>query len=157
MNKKLIQKPYDWNKCMMNMAFEISKMSKDPRSKIGAVLVSKDKRQISIGYNGFPSLIPDVKEWWENRNDDKDIEFMKYDLVNHAEYNAIAQCPFDIIGSSLYVTVRPCLDCALKIVTEKISKVYYANEITNVNGMDLKAKKVEKLFKIAGIELIKCQ
>lgn len=148
---EIIEKPENWHKCMMEMAFSISKMSKDPSSKIGCVIVSPDKRRITVGYNGFPSAVPDKKQWWELRDKDNK-EFCKYDLCNHAEINAIIQAKTDLTGWSAYVTHQPCLDCARVIVTTGIKNVYYSIGNEKVT-MDLKLEKVKKLFKIADINL----
>jgi len=148
---EIIQKPENWHKCMMEMAFCISKMSKDPSTKVGCVIVSPDKRRITVGYNGFPSLIQDKRVWWEQR--DKNLEdYCKYDLSNHAEMNAIIQAKTDLSGWSLYVTHQPCLDCARAIVTTGIKNVYYSMG-NDKASMDLKLPKVKKLFKMANVKL----
>lgn len=134
----------------MKMAFDIAELSKDPKTKTGAILVSPDKRSISIGYNGFPPGFPDRKLWLNNR--DNEEEFTKYELTNHAERNAIDQCHFnDLSGWSIYCTHKPCLDCARAILTKKLSIVYWSIGQEGVK-MDLKSKKVDKLFNLMGIK-----
>ena len=154
---KKLPKPYDWDKCMMEMALTISKMSKDTNTKTGAILVSPDKSTISIGYNGFPILVPDYEEWWENR-DNENITFIKYDLINHAEENAISQAKQSVKDWTLYVTHYPCIRCARRIVTEQLAKVYYhydrSHLIMKTNKEDLmQLEKVKSLFSIANIEI----
>ena len=48
-----------------SMAREISKLSKDENTKIGAVIVAKDGTPISWGYNGTVSGFDDsgIHEW----------------------------------------------------------------------------------------------
>lgn len=125
-------------------------MSKDPNTKVGCVIVSPDKRRFTVGYNGFPSSIPDYKKWWNNKNCDD--ELCKYDLVNHAEVNAIMQAKTDLTGWSLYCTHFNCLDCARLICTTGISNVYYKESQDNVS-MDLNMQKVRMLYKEAGIKV----
>jgi dCMP deaminase len=131
----------------MDIAKVISRLSKDPSTKIGCALVSPDGKKIIPAYNGFPSLVPDNKTWWGNR-DENEGEFCKYDLAVHAELNALDNANCDVSGWSLYITCRPCLPCALQIVSRKIANVYYLNKKIN---MDIKADKVNRLFKLADI------
>lgn len=139
---------------MLGVAFQFSLMSKDPSTQVGALLVSPDRRRVCGGYNGFPSAIPDGADWWETRRRvSGDDDFTKYDLVNHAEQNAMSQAKCDLDGWTLYCTHRPCLDCARRIVTEGVSRVVYAYETTSRRGMDLCVSKVNRLFSIAGVRL----
>ena len=48
----------------MAMAKLISKRSKDPNTQVGAVIVSKDDRILSVGYNGFPNGCSDDEFPW---------------------------------------------------------------------------------------------
>ena len=148
---ELIPKPADWNHVMIQMAFTISQMSKDPSTKVGAIVVSPNRELVSFGYNGFPKSIPDDKKWWENRGEDPE-DFTKYDLVCHAESNAMSQPNCDLTGWYLYVTHFPCLNCALRAVREGIKKVYYCLDPDHMK-MDQQEEKVKKLFALAGIEL----
>lgn len=144
-------KPQNWDVVMMRMAFVIASMSKDPSTKVGAVLVSPDRTRISVGYNGFPRQIPDKVQWWENR-EAADTEFTKYDLVRHAEMNAITQAKTDLTQWTLYVTHHPCLECAKNIVAEGIARVIYCIEVQQIN-MNINQLKIERMFEIAGVAL----
>ncbi len=149
MSKATLPKPQDWDSVMMRMACVIATMSKDPATKVGAVLVSPDRTRISVGYNGFPRRVPDMKKWWMNRDADTK-EFSKYELVRHAEMNAITQAKTDLAGWTLYVTHHPCLDCAKHIVAEGISRVVYYLSPEQI-FMSINQRKITKLFKIAGV------
>mgnify|MGYP006277900781 CR=1 FL=1 len=158
-NAPLVPKPYNWDKCMMEDAFNIARMSKDPSSKIGAVVVSPDKTQISKGYNGFPKRIPDSAAWWFNRGENPNT-FTKYMLVNHAEENAISQAKKSLVGWTIYVTHFPCIRCARRIVTEGIVKVFYYYDpkivtMKTKSGEDLmQSEFVKEMFTLANVELI---
>ena len=71
-----------WDTRFMKLAREISTWSKDPSSKIGAVIVNDERRILATGYNGFPKGIEDTEE----RLNDRD---QKYPLIVHAEMNAL--------------------------------------------------------------------
>ena len=48
-----------WDERFVRIAFEVATWSKDPGTKVGAVLVA-DRRIIASGYNGFPQGIEDL-------------------------------------------------------------------------------------------------
>lgn len=148
-----IPSPIDWNTVLMQMAYVVAQRSKDPSAKVGCVVVSPDRRQISFGYNGFPAKdVPDYVEWWHRRTVDEDTDdFCKYDLVNHAEVNAMFQARTDLTNWSLYCTVYPCLNCMRLIVTSGIKHVYYSEYAPTV--LNLQQSKGAKLLKLAGVTL----
>lgn len=139
-----------WDEMWLLQAFLASERSKDPSTRVGAVVVSPDNRQSTVGYNGFPSRVKDLKDWWNNRGED-DVLFTKYDLVLHAESNAMDNAQDDLEGWTLYCTHHPCLDCAKRIVGKRIARVVIPKESDDTT-MDLKHDKVAALFQHAGVE-----
>jgi len=102
----------------MRMAHEVASWSKDPSTKVGCVLV-KDRKIISMGYNGFPRLIEDDL----NRLIDREV---KYEMTVHAEQNAVITAALHGIstaGSTAYVTFSPCSRCAAVLINAGISTV----------------------------------
>lgn len=107
-----------WHKRFLELAEHISTWSKDPSSKIGAVIVDKNRRIVSTGYNGFAIGVEDKKERLENRE-------IKYKIVLHAEENAIQFSKQDLTGCSLYVSgLPPCAHCASLIIQSGIKNIY---------------------------------
>ena len=101
----------DWDLHFLSIAKLCSKKSKDPSTKVGAVIVSKDNKIISTGYNGFPKEIIDYNEWYTNRE-------IKYSKIIHAEENAIINKGLNDIteGSCIYVyPLKPCEKCYDKL------------------------------------------
>ena len=91
-------------------------MSKDPSTKVGAVLV-RDRRIISTGYNGFPKGITD-----DGRLNDRSL---KYQMVVHAEMNALLHSS-DTIGSTLYMYgfgSAPCGNCTKHLIAAGVRNV----------------------------------
>ena len=62
-----MKKSLKWVKRYMRIAREVSYWSKDPSSKIGAVIVSETGRILATGYNGFPEKMEDNPSDYENR------------------------------------------------------------------------------------------
>lgn len=107
-----------WDIRFMRMAHEVASWSKDPSTKVGCVLV-KDRKIISMGYNGFPRLVEDDL----NRLIDREV---KYEMTVHAEQNAVITAALHGIstaGSTAYVTFSPCSRCAAVLINAGISTV----------------------------------
>ena len=107
-----------WDIRFMRMAHEVASWSKDPSTKVGCVLV-KDRKIISMGYNGFPRLIEDDL----NRLIDREV---KYEMTVHAEQNAVITAALHGIstaGATAYVTFHPCSRCAAVLINAGISTV----------------------------------
>ena len=116
------------DKVFINIAKETSTLSHCVRSKVGAVLV-KDGNIISFGYNGTPSGM-------DNSCEEDNVTFPH---VIHAECNAIlkaAKTGNSVDGSTLYLTLSPCLDCSKLILQSAIKRVVYLNEYRNTQGID---------------------
>lgn len=110
-----------WNKRFMDLAGFIASWSKDPSHKIGAVIVNKDKKIISTGFNGFAKGIEDTEE----RLNDKSI---KRALMLHAEENAILHAKQDLSNCDIYISgYLCCIHCASLIIQSGIKTVYYKN------------------------------
>ncbi len=97
--------PEEWDNFLMAMAVHVSTMSKDPDRKVGALLVSPDRRQVSFGYNGFPAAVPDEPALLGDK-------VFKLAHMVHAEDNCLRQAPFSPVGCTLFVTRFPCTHCA---------------------------------------------
>ncbi len=102
----------------MELASFIAAWSKDPSTKVGAVIVDpRNKRIVSTGFNGFPFGVEDKAE----RLDDRSI---KYEMVVHAETNALMFAGNQASGCTLYVTpLPPCARCAVLIIQSGIRRV----------------------------------
>lgn len=105
-----------WDYRFLNLAHHISLWSKDPSTKSGAVVVGKTKRQVAIGFNGFPPQIPDDPAFLADRE-------LKYRYTMHAERNALDNATFDVEGGTLYVTFPPCHECAKSMISRGIKRV----------------------------------
>jgi len=145
MKQKYIDLYMDW-------AARAADLSHAKRLQVGAVIV-KDDSVISYGYNGMPAgwdndcedkvwdkgaggwLDPEefdakypYEEWHEGAQ-----RLVRYGLktkpeVLHAESNAIAKLAKSSnsgLGSTIFVTHSPCIECAKLIAQAGISSVYY--------------------------------
>ena len=120
-----------------------AKQSKDPNTKVGAIIV-KDDRLISSGWNGFARGVNDLHERWQRPT--------KYEFVVHAEANAICNAAKEGIstnGATMWVNLFPCLQCADLIIQSGINEVVVTNiEESLSSRCDISRIKFEE----AGIE-----
>lgn len=114
-----------WDKRFLRLAREISSWSKDPSTKVGAVIVDDNNRIISVGYNGFPQGVEDSEERLLDRQ-------KKYDIIVHGEMNAILFANKSLVGCTLYTwPFEPCSKCAGVIIQSGIKRVV---SIVNTNS-----------------------
>lgn len=107
-----------WDKRFMGLAVSVGFWSKDPDEKVGAYLVSPDKRMTQHGYNGFPPGIADTPERLKDKR-------LKNELMIHAEQNAIDNADRSVRGWAMYVTKPPCMECAKRIISRGISRIIH--------------------------------
>jgi dCMP deaminase len=115
-----------WDESFMLHAVVTANRSKDPSSQVGAVLVGKNNRILSLGYNGAPNMWDDDKFPWGRK---ADVEtHTKYPYVIHAETNAILNYKGDnkdLDGATVYTTLYPCQNCAKFLAQAGIKRVVY--------------------------------
>ena len=104
----------------MRIAREISTWSKDPSSKIGAVIVNDERRILATGYNGFPRGIEDSEERLNNRDE-------KYPRIVHGEMNALMNALYSgvsVKNATIYVWGLPvCSECTKSVIQSGIKRV----------------------------------
>lgn len=143
-----------WKNRFIEAAKMVGSWSKDPSTKVGAVLVNPETRTIiSTGYNGFPRGVGD----YGSRLDDREV---KYKLVVHAEANAITQAARDgisTVGSWLFISpLPPCSSCAGLLAQAGITKVLISHEDfkgKNARWVEDYQQNTSTIFKESGIDL----
>ena len=118
-----------WDEYFMHLAEESAERSKDPSTKVGACLV-KNKRVLSLGYNGAPRRFPDSEVPATSYEMDNIIH-QKNTFMVHAELNAILNYGGnlgDLEGASIYVTIFPCHECAKILAQLGIKEIIYRND-----------------------------
>jgi dCMP deaminase len=115
----------------MNVAQVIAQRSQCSRKQVGAVVVTIDERVAATGYNGPPAgwSTPggDCSEWCPRARGNNDTGHDYTNCVSvHAEMNALLYSSRrDVAGGTLYVTTRPCLDCAKAIANSGVVRVVW--------------------------------
>jgi len=112
----------DWDSYFMDIAFQVAERSTCPRRSVGALVV-KDKRIKGTGYNGSPAGLAHCL--------DEGCLMVNNHCIRtiHAEINALLECsPAERKGATIYVTDRPCAECAKCIINCGISRVVFARD-----------------------------
>jgi dCMP deaminase len=132
----------------MRTAETFAELSHARRLHVGAIVV-KDDRIISIGYNGMPA-------GWDNNCEDEVVDsFAGFEgaihntrlrtkpEVLHAERNALdklAKGNEGGLGSTMFITHAPCLECAKSIYGAGIRQVFYGEEYRSTDGVEFLKK-----------------
>ncbi|SFO40063.1 dCMP deaminase [Algoriphagus ornithinivorans] len=136
MSKLLIMSKPDFDDIFMELAVNLAKRSHCIKKHVGAVL-TKDTRIISIGYNGPPAGTHNCDVEFPENGCARDSKG-SCSLALHAEQNAILYAVKNntsVEGSTLYVTLAPCLPCARIIFSMGISKVVYLFSYAEYKGI----------------------
>ncbi|CAG0883864.1 unnamed protein product [Cyprideis torosa] len=138
----------EWDEYFMAVACLSSMRSKDPASQVGACIVNQERLIVATGYNGMPVGCNDGElPWGKNSADEL---YNKYMYVCHAEMNAILnKNSADIRGSTIFVALFPCNECAKLIIQAGISKVIYLSDKHREKKSTIASK---CLLDLAGIE-----
>ena len=129
-----------WHEYFMSIALLASCRSPCQRLNVGCVIV-KDKRIISMGYNGFISGA-EHKRFIRDGHEKATV---------HSEINAITDCAkrgVSLNNSKIYITHYPCLDCFKSIASSGIKNIIYLDDYRN-------DKLVEELNKDINIPITK--
>jgi dCMP deaminase len=140
----------NWDDYFMSLAILVSMRSKDPSSKVGAVLVNSERKIIGTGYNGYPAGCNEAEFGWERDIEEKGWMNTKYPYVVHAEANAILNTVSPTRGAELFVTLYPCNECAKFVIQSGIKKVNY---LQNKYAESDICQASKKLLEVAGVEV----
>lgn len=144
-----------WDEYFVSISLLTKNRSNCIKRKVGCIIV-KDNRILSLGYNGTPI---NTKNCYEggckrcfdqyNKKDKKDISGKALDLCMclHAEENALLFInKNDLVDSTMYVTLIPCIGCVKKILQCKIKRIVYIEnyspEIDNLSKKILKENNI---------------
>jgi len=127
------EKQDNWHRRYLRIANEYAAESKDPKFKVGALIVTPDD-VLYPGYNGD-------ERGGSNTRDSMDTGGSGF---IHGEINALIKFnPSLHKGSVMYITYNPCIVCARAIInTRSIDAVFYDKEYSgDMRGVDLLRKR----------------
>ncbi len=143
-----------WDEYFMSNAILVSARSKDPHNRVGACIVNKDNKVLSVGYNGLTrGMNDDYFDWLSSGEKTGIKKNIKDYYVVHAERNAILNHRGnvdDLKGSTLYVTWFPCTECTKEIVQVGIKKVVYLRNYSKKDEVEISKIMLEQ----AGVQIV---
>ena len=114
-----------WDSYFMKITEMVASRSTCDRALVGCVLVNRDHRIVSTGYNGSVSGNPHCDDVGHTMRDGHCIATI------HAEMNAILYCAKEGIptkGTICYVTHFPCLNCTKALIQAGICEIIYKDD-----------------------------
>ena len=103
-----------WDARFTELAAHVAQWSKDPTTKVGAVLVDQRNRVVSLGFNGPPRGVVDDPSMSREE---------KLKRTIHAEENALLFARQDVEGCTIYVTHPPCGPCTAKLIQAGVERI----------------------------------
>ena len=141
-----------WDEYFMGVAHLSGMRSKDPNTQVGACIVSKKNKILSMGYNGFPLGCSDEEVPWAREGEELET---KYPFVTHSELNAILNYRGGSLeGTKLYVSLFPCNECAKAIIQSGIRRIVYESDKYADTDGTVASK---TMLKAAGVELVRIE
>ena len=135
-----------WDTRMLQLAALTATWSKDPSTKVGAVITDGANRVVSQGYNGLPRGVSDDPAILADRDE-------KLRRTIHAEMNAVLFAGRSVAGCTIYVTHPPCARCAAVLIQSGIARVVHADRALRPDwAADLASAR--SMFAEAGITVI---
>ncbi len=118
-----LEDPTLWDRRFLDRAEDISRWSKDPSTKVGAIAVI-DRMEIASGYNGLPRGVADTYQ----RLHDRETKLL---MTAHAETNLLAHAArqgVKLKGCTVYVTMFPCSHCAGLLINAGVARIVVPRE-----------------------------
>ena len=136
-----------WDLRMLGLAKHYSGWSRDPSTKVGAV-IARGKYPVAMGFNGFPAGLSDDPELYQDRE-------TKYARIQHAEGNALAaalRMGVRVAGATIYTwPFPPCGECAKQIISSGIARVVSTPPSPDLQSRWPSLEVAKGLFQEAGI------
>ena len=135
----------NWKEYFNQLAHTVSIKSKDPSTKVGCVIVDKENRVLSQGDNGFVAGSDESKLTWARP--------MKYQLVIHAELNALLFARQNLSGSVAYITHAPCDACLKHLLQVGIKEIYYKDVAIMRRSEQIQKEAIKMLLESTGAKV----
>lgn len=130
-NERADEKRDRWDRHFLQLCLDHARMSRDPSTRVGAIIVGPDRELRSAGFNGLPRGIADTSKRLADRE-------LKNRLVVHGEMNAVlaaARVGIPVKGCTLYLAATdatdasklwggpPCVRCTVELIQAGIVEI----------------------------------
>lgn len=125
-----------WDEWGLALAGAVALRADCTRRRVGAVIMTADHSIVAEGYNGAPPGKPGCLSagacFRGRQSTDEVAPGSSYDtgagtcIALHAEQNALLRASWaDMVGSTLYITDRPCDGCLRTIIGTPLARVVW--------------------------------
>lgn len=124
-----------WDETFMNLAILVSKRTSCKFHEAGVVYVDKNKRIISMGYNGSSEGdLHCIEVGCAKVDGDPETKELKRCRGAHAEINGIinAQDTRRLRGATAYMVLTPCYDCMKSMNNAGIKEIVFYKEYKRI-------------------------
>ena len=147
-----------WDELFMNMAILASKRTACKHVEAGAIFVDKNKRIISVGYNGpTEGDYHCIDVGCAKVDGDPKTHELKRCRGAHAEMNAIinSQDTTRLRGSTIYSATWPCYDCMKSLNNAGVKEIIYYKEYERIKKGGHETEKEDEARELADRKGIK--
>ena len=140
-----------WDDYYLALAFLSATRSIDPRTKHGCVIVAKDNRILTMGYNG-PIRGSD------NTKVPLDAPAKYYHMLHSEENALLSYCGShqDIAGSTAYVTGEPCHKCLRDLIQKGVTRIVHGHVgsvmLHTADPLEMESKRI--MIEESGVRVI---
>lgn len=134
----------DWDTYFLGVAKAVAQRADCRRRRVGAVLVSAERRVLSTGYNGAPPGHPGCLEGhcprglltYEQVRAASDYDTGPGRCISvHAEVNAVLFARTDLRGTTCYVTHQPCPSCRKVLLGAGVARAVWSESLDGTHGI----------------------
>jgi dCMP deaminase len=123
------------DKYFLRIANEIGKKGRCARRDIGVVLVDKNEKIVSTGFNGTPFALPNCKV---KACPDAEVPAGEGTATRchgvHGEIRAILDCKDIKEIHTMYTTKAPCLGCTMALLETPCKRIVFSIPYKKPNG-----------------------
>lgn len=119
-----------WDEFWLMQALFYSTRGTCDRLRTAAVIIDKNNRLISAGYNGSAPGSPHCDDVGHFMADGHCFRTL------HAEDNALLHNANVLRGATAYLIISPCVNCMKKLISSGVKRIVYAKEFKNVQAQD---------------------
>jgi dCMP deaminase len=147
-----------WDETFMGLALLVSQRTACKYHEAGVVVVDRNKRIVSLGYNGpTEGDYHCVDVGCAKVHGDPKTKELKRCRGAHAEINAIinAQDSGRLRGATVYTALFPCYDCMKAFNNAGISEIVYFKEYKRIQTGGEKKEEEKEAWELAEMKGIK--
>jgi len=137
----------DWQEYFNNIVDKVKDKSKDPSTKVGCYIVDENYEPVSSGFNGWVAKCNEDMMTWGRP--------LKYEMIIHAEMNALIFARRSLKGCRVFITHGPCPNCLKHLLQAGTREIYYdCPGIIRDKGTEIEKEAIARLIISTGAKVL---